>query len=125
MSTKEDILDLITVYPRYKSIADQIQNCKLKCSYECNEVECNFNKCIHDVKKQKDITQFEKYATLSILNILQENLERFAVKNIGGFIIESKPSFEFLIQNATHENPQDDRRYGFINLPRNKKLGWS
>lgn len=117
MESTAHLIDVITVYPKYKSISDAVETCSNKCSYQCNNVyECDFTKCLEYVKQNKNLNSNEKATTAVILDVLQKNQERFPVRELGGFILENNPDFKFVILNDSHSEILDDTRFGFCNL---------
>jgi len=73
MESTTDLIDLITVYPKYKSISNTVETCFNKCSYQCNNVfECDFTKCLEYIKQNKNLNSNEKATTTVILDVLQK-----------------------------------------------------
>lgn len=117
MGSVVEVIDLVTVYPKYKSIANDIESCPNKCSYQCHNVfECDFKKCLEDVKNNKNLSSSDKDVTAVILDVLQNNQERFPVRGLGGFILERNPDYKFVILNESCPEILDNTRFGFCNL---------
>jgi hypothetical protein len=117
MESTTDLIDLITVYPKYKSISNIVETCSNKCSYHCKNVfECDFTKCLEYVKQNKNLNTNEKATTAVILDVLQKNQERFTVRQIGGFILENNPNFQLVVLNESHSEILDNTRFGLCNL---------
>ena len=116
MESTADLIGLITVYPKYKSISDAVKTCSNKCSYQCNVYECDFTKCLEYVKTNKNLKSNEKATTAVILDVLQKNQERFLVRGLGGFILENNPDFQLVILNESRSEILDNTRFGFCKL---------
>ena len=120
MESTAELIDYITVYPKYKSISNDIENCPNKCTYQCTNVfECDFTKCLESIKQNKNLNANEKNVTSVILNVLQNNQERFPVRQLGGFILENNPGFQVVILNESCPEVLDNTRFGFCNLTQN------
>lgn len=119
MESIAELIDLITVYPKYKSISNTVETCSNKCSYHCDVFECDFTKCLEYVKQNKNLNANEKSTTSVILDVLQKNQERFPVRGLGGFILENNPNFQLVILNESFPKILDNTRFGFCNLSNN------
>ena len=120
MKSIADIIDLIMVYPKYKPVKDDIDNCYNKFNYQCNLVECDFTKCIKEIEENRNLNSIEKKATIKIVNTLDKNQERFVVKNIGGFILEHNAkyytNFPVVLLNESTLDEINEKRFGFCNI---------
>ena len=122
MESTAELIDYITVYPKYKSISNTLETCPNKFSYQCNVFECDFTKCMEDIKQDKKLSHIQKNTTLGFVDTLQKNQEQFAVKGLGGFILENNPNFQLVILNDSYSEKLENKRFGFCNLTYNNML---
>lgn len=115
-------IDSGMVYPTLNSIKDkELKECSLMYEYRCDEISCNFDKCLPLIRESSELkSKGLRDITVIVVQALSQNQQLFTVKEVGGFVLQATGKGQVLVKNVSGlDNPE--RRYGFIDLTETRR----